>query len=240
MQVVTERRPREPSRATPIRTPRIAVLSEQELCREGIVEILRRHGFRRVEGFASSGALLKEARVVPLDLALLDLAHERENSDELARRLRAAWPDMTLVAIGTRLQLAARAQDVDGCVELPTDGAARLQAMAEAVAGHHHGPIKFAVSPEVARQRLTWASLTPRQRQVLGLLAFGVENSKIAASLGVSERAIKVHVSGLLEKFHANNRTELALIACRAGFAGRPDVRGSLSSILSVPVPHVK
>ena len=103
---------------------------------------------------------------------------------------------MTLVAIGTRLQLAARAQDVDGCVELPSDGVARLQAMAEAVGRRHHGPIKFAMSPEVSRERLTWASLTPRQRQVLGLLAFGVENSKIAVSLGVSERAIKAHVGG--------------------------------------------
>jgi two-component system, NarL family, nitrate/nitrite response regulator NarL len=200
-----------------MRMPRIGVLSEQELYRDGIVEILRQHGFRRVEGFANSAALLRGARVAPLDLALVDLAHEQENFEEIARRLRTEWSNMTLVAIGTRLQLAARAQDVDGCVELPTDGAARLQAMAEAVARSHHGPIKFALSPEVAQQRLTWASLTPRQRQVLGLLGCGMENSKIAASLGISERAIKAHVSALLEKFHASNRTELALIACRAG-----------------------
>jgi len=214
-----KRRSREPSRRTLTPMPRIAVLSDHELYRDGIVLILRQHGFRRVEGFANSGALLKGARVAPLDLALVDLAHEPENSEELGGLLRAAWPDLTLVAIGTRLQLAARAQDVDGCLELPTDGAARLQAMAEAVARSHQGPIKFAMSPEVAQQRLTWASLTPRQSQVLGLLGCGVENSKIAASLGISERAIKAHVSGLLEKFRANNRTELALIACRAGFA---------------------
>ena len=61
---------------------RIAVLSEHEFCRDGIVEILRGHGFRRVEGFASSGTLLKRARVTPLDLAIVDLAHERENSEE--------------------------------------------------------------------------------------------------------------------------------------------------------------
>jgi DNA-binding NarL/FixJ family response regulator len=46
-----------------------------------------------------------------------------------------------------------------------------------------------------------------------------VENSKIADSLCISERAIKAHVSSLLEKFRVNNRTELALIACRAGVA---------------------
>ena len=222
-QLVTERRPREPSSRTQGPTPRIAVLSDHELYRDGIVLILRQHGFRRAEGFANSGALLKSARVAPVDLALVDLAHEPENSEELGCLLRAAWPDLTLVAIGTQLQLAARAQDVDGCVELPTDGAARLQAMAEAVARSHKGPIKgpikFATSPEVAQQGLTWASLTPRQRQVFGLLGCGVENSKIADSLCISERAIKAHVSCLLEKFRVNNRTELALIACRAGVA---------------------
>jgi two-component system, NarL family, nitrate/nitrite response regulator NarL len=199
--------------------PRIAVLSEQALYRDGIVEILRQHGFRRVEGFASSGSLFKAGSVAPVDLTLVDLAHEKENSEEVARRLRAVWPNMTLVAIGTPLQLGARAQDVDGCFELPADGATRLRAMADTVARRHTGPIKFSMSPEVARQRLTWASLTPRQRQVLGLLGCGLENSKIAASLAISERAIKAHVSGLLEKFRANNRTELALIACRSGVA---------------------
>lgn len=65
----------------------------------------------------------------------------------------------------------------------------------------------------------TWASLTPRQRQVLGLLGCGMENLKIAASLGISERAVKAHISGLLGKFAVGNRTGLALVSCRAGVA---------------------
>jgi DNA-binding NarL/FixJ family response regulator len=46
-----------------------------------------------------------------------------------------------------------------------------------------------------------------------------MENQKIAASLGISERAVKGHVSGLLAKFGVGNRTGLALISCRAGVA---------------------
>ncbi len=220
MQTPTASLRREQMRSTALRMPHIAVLSDQGLYRDGIVEILRQHGFKRVDSFGDCGSLLEAARAAPLDLALVDLAHEREDAEDVARRLRAIWPDLTIVAIGTPLQLAARAASVDGCVELPNDGSARLFAMAEAVARRHHGPMKFAVSPELSRQRLTWASLTPRQRQVLGLLSCGVENPKIAASLGISERAVKGHVGGLLEKFSVNNRTELALIACRAGFAG--------------------
>ena len=72
--------------------------------------------------------------------------------------------------------------------------------------------------PRVEREFAIWESLTRRQRQVLGLLGCGLGNPKIAGALGISERAVKVHVSGLLEKFSVDNRTGLALIACLAGF----------------------
>jgi DNA-binding NarL/FixJ family response regulator len=197
----------------------IAVLSDRALYRDGLVEILRKDGFRRVDGFATFARLLKAARGGVLGFTLVDLAHEEEAQGEMLARLRIMHPNMTVVAIGTPSQLAARASAVDGCVELPGDGAGRLTAMAGAVARQRHGPVKFPVSPEVARQSRTWASLTPRQRQVLGLLGCGMENLKIAASLGISERAVKAHVSGLLEKFGVGNRTGLAIISCRAGVA---------------------
>ncbi len=197
----------------------IAVLSDRALYRDGIVEILRQHGFRRVDGFATFARLLKAARGAVLDLTLVDLAHEQDDPEAILTGLRIVHPNATVVAIGTTSQLAARASVVDGCVELPGDGASRLTAIAGAVARQRQGPVKFPVSPEVARQTRTWASVTPRQRQVLGLLGCGMENLKIAASLGISERAVKVHVSGLLEKFGVGNRSELAIISCRAGVA---------------------
>jgi DNA-binding NarL/FixJ family response regulator len=199
--------------------PRIGVLSNHELYRDGIVEILRQHGFKHVDGFSSCRSLLRATRGAPLDLALVDLPHEKEDQEDVTHRLRTLWPDVTIVAIGTPLQLAARAPGVDGYVELPSEGTSRLSALAEAVARLPHGPVKFAVSPELARQTRTWASLTPRQRQVLGLLGCGLENLKIAASLAISERAVKGHIGVLFDRFGVDNRTALALIACRAGFA---------------------
>ncbi|MBN1210924.1 MAG: response regulator transcription factor [Myxococcaceae bacterium] len=65
--------------------------------------------------------------------------------------------------------------------------------------------------------------MTPRQRDVLGHLSTGSDNLKIAAHLGISERAVKAHVSALLSLFNAENRTELAVLACRAGM--RPPLR---------------
>src|ERR1022692_1885293 len=116
MQPLTDSLRREQMRPAGLRIPRIAVLSDQGLYRDGIVEILRQHGFKRVDGFGDCESLLETARAAPLDLTLVDLAHELEDAEDVARRLRAIWPDLTIVAIGTPVQLAARAVGVDGCV----------------------------------------------------------------------------------------------------------------------------
>ena len=59
-------------------------------------------------------------------------------------------------------------------------------------------------------------SLTPREFEVLHLLAQGKTNRNIAESLVISEKTVKRHVTGILGKLHARNRTEAALRMVRA------------------------
>jgi len=59
--------------------------------------------------------------------------------------------------------------------------------------------------------------LTPRESDVLQLLARGRSNKQIAATLGVSERTVKFHVSALFTKLGATNRTEAVTRAIQAG-----------------------
>jgi DNA-binding CsgD family transcriptional regulator len=63
------------------------------------------------------------------------------------------------------------------------------------------------------------AALTPRQREVLALLAEAKSNREIAATLGVTEGTVKLHVVGLLRTLGLNNRTQAATFAMRAGSA---------------------
>jgi DNA-binding NarL/FixJ family response regulator len=77
--------------------------------------------------------------------------------------------------------------------------------------------VRLPSSPEVERERRRWDALTAREREVLDLLVSGADNLKIAAMLGVSERAVKGHITNLFVKFGVENRTELALLACHAG-----------------------
>lgn len=59
--------------------------------------------------------------------------------------------------------------------------------------------------------------LTPREMDVLRLLGQGLSNRKIAARLGVNERTIKYHVSAILAKLEASNRTEAVMHAIERG-----------------------
>jgi DNA-binding NarL/FixJ family response regulator len=60
-------------------------------------------------------------------------------------------------------------------------------------------------------------SLTPREQDVLRLLAQGLQNKEIAAELVISERTVKFHVSSILSKLDAGNRTEAVAIAAQHG-----------------------
>jgi DNA-binding NarL/FixJ family response regulator len=64
------------------------------------------------------------------------------------------------------------------------------------------------------------AGLTTRQREVLRLLAEGLDNAEIAARLGISERTARAHVSGVLRRLGVSNRTQAAVAAVRAGWRG--------------------
>jgi len=59
--------------------------------------------------------------------------------------------------------------------------------------------------------------LTPREKEVLALLAQGARNKDIAASLVIAERTVKIHVRNILTKLNVGNRTEALAVAIRVG-----------------------
>lgn len=193
----------------------VVVFSDRSLNRDLMVDFLRRHGFPQADGRSpSQSAARVEAHAGPA-LAFVDLESDGTDSREWLRALRRQRPDLTMIAFGTPMQLAANAEEADGWLEL-TEPASRITKLAVAAARKRRGALRRRTSLAVERLTRTWQSLTHRQRQVLALLGCGLDNQKLAATLGLSERAVKAHVSALLDKFGADNRTELALIAARA------------------------
>ncbi len=189
----------------------IAILSDQTLFRQGISELLRAHGLRSLSEYATSRELLEAVRSQPPDVLLIDLDHEREDTMTLVRSLRRELFDTQIIVIGTAQRQGAAADgSADDEIETPKADSAALVAAAIASGARSQ-------SAEVIRQHRLWKRITPRQRDVMRWLATGADNRSIARKLRVGERAVKAHVSTLLETFGVTNRTRLALIADRAG-----------------------
>jgi DNA-binding NarL/FixJ family response regulator len=68
------------------------------------------------------------------------------------------------------------------------------------------------------RPKAVAGELTHRQREVLRLIAEGLDNSRIANRLGISQRTVRAHVSSLLERLGVENRTQAAVTAVRSGW----------------------
>lgn len=197
------------------KSSRAAIISNHPWYRQLMAKSLREHGVKVVEANTSS-----QLRAGKVDLAILDLDHLAGDSMAQLRQLAAHRPELYTVALGSALRLAA-AVDGRADAEIDTsrpDGAALAAALA-----------RRAGKPPSDRARRPWSELTPRQRDVLRWLAGGLDNQAIGDHLKIGERAVKAHVSALLERFGFANRTELALHAYRAGLRppGRHAANGS-------------
>lgn len=197
--------------ATPSRLEKVAILSDQTLFREGAAELLRHHGFQSISVHASGEALIAAAKTDPPHVILVDLDHEHEDTVVLVGTLRRALTGSRIVAVGSALRQAPIGDLFERAVETPDADAA---ALAAAVALSRGNGIR---SAELVRQKRAWSRVTPRQRDVLRWLAIGADNESIGRQLGVGVRAIKRHVTSLLDIFQADNRAQLSLLADHAG-----------------------
>lgn len=162
------------------------------------------------------------------DLVLLDLHMPNMNGVEAARRLSALRPSLRIVMLTSFLEDDQVVQAIEaGAVSyvLKTVSSEELvQVIRSAARGMQ------VMRPEVSqaltrglRQRLTEGTdeeFTPREKEVLLLIAEGRSNKEIADELHISIKTVKTHVSNLLMKCELEDRTQLAVLAHRKGWVG--------------------
>jgi DNA-binding NarL/FixJ family response regulator len=227
-----------PGGMNPAAALRVLVADDQELVRAGFRLILEAAGLTVVGEAADGAEAVALAAAEQPDVVLMDIRMPVMNGLEATRRLTAPGPGAPKVVILTTFDLddyvyeALRAgasgfllkdaprADLIAAVRVAAAGDALLapsvtRRLIEAFAAR---PATTAPAPS----RL--ASLTPRERDILLLLARGRSNAEIAGALVVSEATVKSHVAHLLAKLGLRDRVQAVILAYETGAVtpGRP------------------
>ncbi len=219
-----------PRRGDTMKKIRVLVVDDQNVVREGFVAILSFQTDMEVVGEAHDGLEAEEmARRLKPDVILLDMVMPRQDGLTTIPKLRALVPEARILVLssfaeGERVYQAIRAGAL-GYMLKDTTRAQLLQSIRDVASG------QASLNPSIAMKMihefdhpaesgLGNQALTRRELEALRLIARGLSNQEIAASLVVHERTIAKYVSSILNKLHVANRTQAALYAIREGLAG--------------------
>jgi DNA-binding NarL/FixJ family response regulator len=216
---------------------RVLLADDQDIIRTGLTIILNHQADIEVVGQAADGVeAVQLAHQLQPDVILMDIKMPHLNGIQATRQIMTAQPKTQIIILTTYdtddwVFDGIRAGAV-GYLLKDTSG----DNLAEAVRGALRGESQM--DPTVARkvlrefQHATTASgmmtppaqdeeplekLTDREEEILKLLAAGLSNKEIAQQLSLSEGTVKNHISAILAKLHANDRTQAVLTALKRG-----------------------
>jgi DNA-binding NarL/FixJ family response regulator len=206
-------------------TIRILLVEDQTLMRQGLKTILDLEPGLRVIGEATDGESgLRQALELRPDVVLMDVQMPRLNGVEATAQLCRQWPEAKVIILTTfdRDDYVYQGVRAGAMGYLLKDAPAHqlIETIRRVNAGEAF------IQPEIASRALremmrpsssTIESLSEREREVLVLLAQGASNRDMAEKLFITEGTVKNHVSNILAKLQAENRTQAADIARRQG-----------------------
>ncbi|MFL5759722.1 MAG: response regulator [Thermomicrobiales bacterium] len=220
---------------TPIR---VFLADDHAIVRKGIHALLATEPDIEVIGEAADGrvAVADVLRLRP-DVTLMDLVLPKVDGIEAISQITASWPDakiLVLTSFATDDKVFPAVKAGARGYLLKDSGPEEL---VQAIRQVHRG--EAWLDPSIARKVLqelargsdrppTRDPLTPREVDVLRLVARGLGNQQIADELSLSEATVRTHVSTILGKLQLASRTQAALYALREGLASLDDARDRL------------
>ena len=206
----------------------VLIADDHEVVRRGLTSLFADSSVRVCGEAATEDEAVRQARKLKPDVVLLDVRFGDADGLEVIKRIRAAAPAVKVVMLSAfdnptyvARAVAAGAHDY----LLKTASRAELiAAVTSAAAGEHatrSGELRRVAGQMSRRDRQAVAGvpLTPRETQVLRLVAMGLSNQEIADSLEISIETVKEHVQNLLRKLGLGDRTQAAVWALRQGLA---------------------
>jgi len=209
----------------PARRPRTLVAHDQDVIRAGIAACLRASQRVNLVGATPDPRhALELASDLHPDIALISSGLGDGNCG-LLRELQRSAPTVRVVAIVSRVTPAAVAEALRagavGVVEEDADAQGLLEAVLAADGSRHlvSGPTASALIGRLERRQPAPhpRRLTPRQLEILRLMARGLSNPEIAGSLGLRPATVRLHIRQILRRLGAANRTQAVSRAYRLG-----------------------
>jgi DNA-binding NarL/FixJ family response regulator len=209
---------------------RVVLAEDSVLLREGVARILDEAGFEVVGQAGNADELLLKVRSYSPDVAIVDIRMPPTHTDEglrAAQEIRENHPTCGVLVLSQYVEatyaMELLAESAEGVGYLLKDRVSDVNEFADAVRRVGEGGSALdptIVSQLVGRRRRDDPidQLTPREREVLGLMAEGRSNSGIAEQLVVTERAVEKHVTSIFSKLRLpaaseDHRRVLAVLA---------------------------
>jgi DNA-binding NarL/FixJ family response regulator len=200
---------------------KVIVIDDMVLVREGIVRILRDHGIDVAAAAGSAESVHALAEAHDPDVVILDIRMPPTFTDEglrAAAELRAARPQTAVLVLSQYLDTAYALQLLRDVPErvgyLLKDRIMELTTLTDALRRLEEG--ETVIDPTIVsrvlgrrRERSSLANLTPRELEVLALVAEGLSNRAIATRLGVNERTVESHTTQVFQKLGLETSTEI-------------------------------
>jgi DNA-binding NarL/FixJ family response regulator len=200
---------------------RVAVVDDHPVVRDGMIALLRDEpDFKVVADFSNAEDLLRALPEARPDVVVLDLELPGISGLSAIERLKREAPKVPVVVF--------TAYDIDDTVLSAMRGGAKAYVLkgapsaevVRAIRQVHGGGtyLQASVAAKISgllRRGDARATLTRREQDVARLVADGLSNKQIGAALGISERTAKFHVSSVMSKLGAANRTQVAKFAAQ-------------------------
>lgn len=209
---------------------RVLIVDDHTIVREGVRLLLDGAADIEVVGEAAEGeAALDQVRVLRPDVVLMDITMPGMSGLEATRLIKKQWPEVQVLALTMHESEEYFFQilhaGASGYVLKGASSAELLSAIRAAARGDvflHPSLARKLVGDYLRRvgageERSSYDGLTPREKEVLTLIAEGHTNREIAERLVISPSTVQTHRGRIMEKLSLQNRTELIKYAIRRG-----------------------
>jgi len=213
---------------------RVLVVDDHPVFRQGLISVLQQYPEFEVVGQATNGveAVVKAGELQP-DVVVMDIGMPGGDGVEATTVVQQRLPQVKVLIVTVSekdddlfaaIKAGAKGYLLKSASLLELIDSIRLVAKGEAIISPPMAVRLLGEFQQATKDRADkeLSELSPREREVLQLVATGASNKAIATQFFISETTVKAHLRSILEKLHAHNRAEAVALAAAKGWLSKP------------------